>query len=115
MSNTVTITLTDDEYAQLKKLAEEQDRYISAQARHMLRDCLREIAEIERAYELNAGRYRDTHAAGAGSEPEAPIGGSFEIVSPDTGPDSTLGEQQRVQPPLGPPLTGELGKEPLPG
>jgi hypothetical protein len=42
MSNkTVTITLPDAEYAQLKELAEEQDRYISGQARHMLREELR--------------------------------------------------------------------------
>jgi hypothetical protein len=53
--HTVTITLPNEEYAQLKELADEQDRYISAQARHMLRDCLRQIAEIEQSYNLNTG------------------------------------------------------------
>jgi hypothetical protein len=41
MSNTVAITLNDEDYAQLKELAEEQDRYINAQGRHMLREELR--------------------------------------------------------------------------
>jgi hypothetical protein len=40
MSKAVSITLNDEDYEALKKLAEEEDRYISGQARHMLRESL---------------------------------------------------------------------------
>jgi hypothetical protein len=65
MSNkTVTITLPDDEYAQLKELAEEQDRYISGQARHMLRAAL--AIKRSTAGSLQAPEYRaDTSSAPA--------------------------------------------------
>jgi hypothetical protein len=96
MSNTVSITFPDDEYAQLKALAEEQDRYISGQARHMLRAALKAYAEASVPRDL-------------------PDRKNPEGWQPDASPDATLGEQERVQPPLGPPLTSELGKEPLLG
>ena len=38
--NTVSISLNDEDYQALKKLAEREDRYISGQARHMLRAAL---------------------------------------------------------------------------
>jgi hypothetical protein len=101
MSKYVGMTLTDEDYAQLKELAEEQDRYISGQARHMLRNSLA-LRQTERDME---GMERYPHAAARISELDASEDGGAGAKGflPDTSPDSTLGEQARAE------------QEPLPG
>jgi hypothetical protein len=89
---TVSITLPDDEYAQLKELAEEQDRYISGQARHMLRVVLHNQALVRNinAKLAEAPEYRPE------TNPDDPL------VTGDESPDATLGELARSHPTLSP-------------
>jgi hypothetical protein len=79
--HTVTVSLEDEDYDALKELAEEQDRYISGQARHMLRRALR-------------GPLADTHMAGAGSAPDThDLTGSAEPVPSATYVDPASAKQ----------------------
>lgn len=103
MKHTVTITLSDDEYAQLKALAEEQDRYISAQARHMLRWTLKAIADKRMILAPLAD------LAGAGSAPESQVGYHH------PGQSDFDGSTHHKQEPLPPEELGHSPKEPLPG
>lgn len=74
---TVSITLNDQDYDALKALADQEDRYISAQARHMLRNNLalrqaeRDMEGMQR-YPHAEARLADTDMAGAGSQPDPP-------------------------------------------
>lgn len=43
MSNRTSVTLPDDDYTALKALADEQDRTVAGQARHLLRLALRAV------------------------------------------------------------------------
>ncbi len=63
--HSVNVSFEKKDYDALTKLAKEQDRYINAQARHMLRKAL-----------------ADKQAAVGPLQ--APVGGSFEIVSPES-------------------------------
>jgi hypothetical protein len=44
----VTFSLEDEEHTQLAELAKKEDRYINAQARHMLRDCLKTVNDVQK-------------------------------------------------------------------
>lgn len=50
----VQITLEGDDYAALKALADEEDRTVAGQARHMLRRALKNSQGEARAHEINA-------------------------------------------------------------
>jgi hypothetical protein len=100
-SKSVSTTLDEKDYAALKALAKSEDRNISGQARHMLRNSLA-LRQTERDME---GMERYPHAAARISELDASEDGGAGAKGflPDTSPDSTLGEQARAE------------QEPLPG
>lgn len=73
--HTVTITLDDEDYTALKELADEQDRYISGQARHMLRRSLFEAAYTKLQFDRTPAEEKIAHNLGTAhldSEQEPP-------------------------------------------
>ncbi len=88
--NTVSITLEDEDYDALKALAGEQDRYISGQARHMLRGELKRL-----------------------SGAQEPLNGIRKFTGVVV-PDEMLGQDDSTQP-EGPHANASAKQEPLPG
>lgn len=86
----------DEDYAALKKLADEQDRTVAGQARHMLRRALKNSHGEARAHEINAAL--QSLEPDASPDPFAlrPCCGTYE-----SGPHATV--------------CGAAPKDPLPG